>query len=609
MYLTKSDFNVARECPTKLYYKKLRYPSLLNENPFMEFLADGGYMVEKMAKLLFPDGREMECSGANPEEAFSAAKRILEEAENVVLFEPTILAGRLSARIDILEKRGNVVRLIEVKSTSVDTAADGPNPFRGSQGRIKADKRSYLEDVTFQVMVFQRAFPDWQISPVLCVVDKARLATENSTTDKFHLEKQGGSRMASDVVYTGIPEALGSEHVLALVDVATEVGQLLPEITTAADELASSVDSEAPVRIAPLLRKGCKDCEYRVARSEQRNGFRECWGPLAEVEPHVLDFYRLGNLRPPAGADPVTFLVNQGKAGLLDIPESWLSGSYAPRQKIQLEHTDPPQEYLNAQIREVLRSHQYPLHFIDFEASRAALPYHEGMHPYQQAAFQWSCHTIAEPGGEVIHTEWINVEQAFSNFQFARSLRDVIGTSGTVYVWSSFEQTALRDIREHLDAMGEDDPDLAQWLRDLGDRDNPRVVDMEKLTKDYHFHPRMGGRTSIKVVLPAVWENNSALWEHPLFAKYFRQDKNGKPIDPYKTLEAFSDSDSGEDFDLVQEGTAAVRAYQDLVFGRGAENDDARNALKQQLLQYCELDTAAMVMIWMHWTGSAQGGC
>jgi hypothetical protein len=46
MYLTKSDFKIARTCPTKLYYKKLRYPSLMDDNPYLEFLADGGYMVE-----------------------------------------------------------------------------------------------------------------------------------------------------------------------------------------------------------------------------------------------------------------------------------------------------------------------------------------------------------------------------------------------------------------------------------------------------------------------------------------------------------------------------------------------------------------------------------
>ena len=45
MHLSKSDFKVARTCGTKLYYKKLRYPSKQDDDPYLEFLADGGYMV------------------------------------------------------------------------------------------------------------------------------------------------------------------------------------------------------------------------------------------------------------------------------------------------------------------------------------------------------------------------------------------------------------------------------------------------------------------------------------------------------------------------------------------------------------------------------------
>ncbi len=49
MYLSKSDFKVASNCPSKLYFKKKRFPSLMNDNPYLQFLADGGYMVEKIA--------------------------------------------------------------------------------------------------------------------------------------------------------------------------------------------------------------------------------------------------------------------------------------------------------------------------------------------------------------------------------------------------------------------------------------------------------------------------------------------------------------------------------------------------------------------------------
>ena len=54
--LSKSDFKVARSCPTKLYYKKHGYPSANDGNEYMEYLAEGGYAVGKLATLHFPDG-------------------------------------------------------------------------------------------------------------------------------------------------------------------------------------------------------------------------------------------------------------------------------------------------------------------------------------------------------------------------------------------------------------------------------------------------------------------------------------------------------------------------------------------------------------------------
>ena len=60
MSLSKSDFKTARDCPVKLYYKKNRYPSTLSENGYLRYLAEGGFMVEKAAQLLFPDGKECE---------------------------------------------------------------------------------------------------------------------------------------------------------------------------------------------------------------------------------------------------------------------------------------------------------------------------------------------------------------------------------------------------------------------------------------------------------------------------------------------------------------------------------------------------------------------
>ena len=133
MFLTKNDFIAARSCQTKLYYKKLGYPSLSDDDPYLEFLADGGYMVETMAKLLFPDGREFG-HRVEPEGAFEEARLAL-EAGNGTFFETTVIHDNLLVRVDILRREGNTLHVIEVKSSSFDSNVDSPNPFRGGRRR------------------------------------------------------------------------------------------------------------------------------------------------------------------------------------------------------------------------------------------------------------------------------------------------------------------------------------------------------------------------------------------------------------------------------------------------------------------------------------------
>jgi len=52
----------------------------------------------------------------------------------------------------------------------------------------------------------------------------------------------------------------------------------------------------------------------------------------------------------------------------------------------------------------------------------------------------------------------------------------------------------------------------------------------------------------------------------------------------------------------IQEGGAAMMAYAKMQFTD--MSDEEREALRSALLQYCELDTLAMVMIYEHWKSS-----
>jgi len=113
-------------------------------------------MVETIAKLLFPNGKEIGFDSGD--EAVALTREALKQ-ENVRLFEATFLFGQLLARVDILEKSGNDLRLIEVKAKGFKSQeADGLGPFRGKRGNISSKWQHYLEDVTFQTHIVRSVY-------------------------------------------------------------------------------------------------------------------------------------------------------------------------------------------------------------------------------------------------------------------------------------------------------------------------------------------------------------------------------------------------------------------------------------------------------------------
>lgn len=565
-------------------------------------------MVETIAKLLYPEGIEIGFD-EGPEASAEETRRALEARENVTLFEATLIFGQQLARVDILEKRGNQFRLIEVKAKSFNSAKDGSDPFRGTRGRIKTKWQPYLEDVAFQTLILRSIFPSAEVTPCLCLVDKAKTCSIETIFQKFQFTPRlaaetGPGFWRPTVTFTGDVEALRSQPFLEVIEVSNEVDELAADVRQATTEFAATLSTGTPQRTPPELAVRCKKCEYHVEGTAE-NGFKECWGALADPEPHLLDLYRV-DLLGVHGAT-VDRLIKEGRPGLLDVSDSDLRGVTGQRQRIQLEWTRKQAEHIDPKLPEILAKCAYPLHFIDFETSRLAVPYHAGMRPYEQVAFQWSCHSILVPSGELVHTEWINIEDAYPNFAFARSLKDVLGRGGTVFVWSLFERTALCEIRQQLIKYAERDMELADWLDEIT-KDGGPLVDLYQLAKEYYFHPKMKGSLSLKYVLPAVWDNNDALHRRPEFERYYRHNVDGSVASPYDTLSPlpFGDPDKGEETDqAVREGTGAMRAYQEMLYGVSRDDAATKEKWRRLLLQYCELDTAAMVMVWAHWSRGA----
>ncbi|MBN1319668.1 MAG: DUF2779 domain-containing protein [Thermoleophilia bacterium] len=189
----------------------------------------------------------------------------------------------------------------------------------------------------------------------------------------------------------------------------------------------------------------------------------------------------------------------------------------------------------------------YPLHFLDFETVMPALPVYAGTRPYQVVPVQWSCHTLHEDGA-LEHHEFLHREQTDPRLALAERLLATLSGPGTVISYTGYEQMVLRGIAESL-------PHLAGEIAGV----ERRLFDLHKVVSGHVCHPEFHGRTSLKNVLPALVQDLS-----------------------YEGL-------------AIPNGEVATLRYQEAVWGDQAEDD--REAVFSDLLQYCAVDTLAMVRL------------
>ena len=683
-FLSKSRFKSAVECPTKLdYVGKPDYVNTKSSNDFLKALADGGFQVGELAKLYFPGGEEV----TNPDQASQIERtKVLLAKDSVTIFEATICHENFLARIDVLKKTGGQVDLIEVKSKSYDSREGEPNKqWRGlptprnstKPGPIKTDMLPYLQDIAFQTMLVRLAFPHWKVTPYLMLPDKARKTSIAGVNQKFKIVKEGEgqNQRSRAVTEPGTTLASLGDELLIQLDVSDFVDEIINGTIRfpGGEDFFEKMSAEWAAayakkqRIPAVVGKHCRKCEFYSATpdDQHKSGFHQCW-----IEATRVTFEEIVKKR------PITELFSPAKGELdklIDKRGLWLSDlekddfeenvgsdgmSRKYRQYLQVFgrwNQDKPFEFERAMWKETAAQFTYPLHFIDFEGARPPLPFLAGKHPYSQVAFQFSHHIIDEAGNVSHVNEFIDLTPGSDpSIEFLRSLKKSLCAEGrdkgTVFMWSPYENTMLNGLRSEILEMKlagiapEDADDLVAFVETLTTRKNKRkvehqgtraMVDLYALAGRFFFHPDTQGRSSIKVVLPAVMKSSTWLrdfYSKPIYgapngipSKNFPFDgsqgmvwwvpENGGAVNPYDLLPPiFTDidqdelegSDQGDDGGSIREGGAATTAYARMQFTDVPES--LREATRKALLRYCELDTLAMVMIYQAWTKWAETG-
>ena len=223
-------------------------------------------------------------------------------------------------------------------------------------------------------------------------------------------------------------------------------------------------------------------------------------------------------------------------------------------QKMQVECTLSNSERINKEaIRGFLQTLNYPLYYLDFETMQPAVPIYQGTHPYQQVPFQYSLHVQREPLGELEHYEFLGDPHEDPRRALAEQLCHDIPRDGCAIAYNkSFECGRIEELANFF-------PDLREHLLDIKEHIIDLLVPFQSC---YYYVPAMRDSFSIKSVLPALFPDSEELNYHNL-------NEN------------------------VQNGAMAMNAYPAMLH----MNESEVKVMRKALLDYCCLDTLAMVRV------------
>ncbi|MFM7034451.1 MAG: trypsin-like peptidase domain-containing protein, partial [Planctomycetia bacterium] len=521
-YLTKSRFTLACSCPTKLFYtaKSGEYANEWHSDPLMESLANEGNRVGSLARLYFPGGVLVDT--LDHAEAIRQTDALLARDE-VVIFEAAIRHGDLFIRADILRKTLSGLELYEVKSKTYSAEED--DDFTTAKG-IAAGWVSYVRDVAFQKHVLTRAFPGTPVRAHLFLPDKSRAAVSDELARKAAAATDDATVVLGDEeLASPIMRAVNVDSVCdrVLGDRYTLAGQSLP-FEAYVDTLASHYRVDRKLQ-APLT-TACLNCEFDASSFAlavgEKSGKRECWTDLLGWKDEDFDKLQAVDICGLSAAQKKKLLderrLHMAQVTEADIdprPDGQPGLSQSQRQWLQVTKAvgEDGSPHLDRDgLRAEMAGWRFPLHFIDFETCRAAIPFHRGSRPQDLVAFQFS-HHVMQSDGSVEHAgEFLCTQQGvWPNAMFAGMVREQLATDdGAVLHYAPHEVSSLRAIAGQIRARRSEVKDADSLLAFLdtiapaGDRPPARqVIDLCRLVKRFYYSPSMCCSNSIKEVLPA----------------------------------------------------------------------------------------------------------
>lgn len=309
-----------------------------------------------------------------------------------------------------------------------------------------------------------------------------------------------------------------------------------------------------PVTAAKAEMRELRAQASATLQQEQPEGLAACYKPRQCFCPELchgeLPQYHIYDI-PRLGAKKVDELRGQGIVDIFTLPSSFPLSENQQRYTAVVRSGQASMD--KTAIQTELASMQYPLYFLDYEAFTPAVPLFDGYPPYRFITFQFSVHVVEAPGAPIHHYEYLNTQLQDPSEPLARHLSEIIGSQGSVVVWyRPFEGGRNKELAERL-------PAYASFFEGL----NERIYDlMEIFSKNLYMDPECRGSSSIKNVLPVLCPDIDQSYEQL----------------------------------AINKGDQAMAAW--LQVTSGTLSPAEAEEMREDMLQYCRLDTLAMLKVW-----------
>src|SRR5665213_798804 len=262
----------------------------------------------------------------------------------------------------------------------------------------------------------------------------------------------------------------GPDRLFEIIDSTEEVNARASEFENAADAIIYALFDDAPP--TPRLVSACRSCAYFED---------ECLGSgLAHT---VLEIPGLHH----------TKLNRLSADGIIELSRVRDDLELNGRQERAKAAALFGNTIVEPSLGLALQNIDWPCHYLDFETVATVLPLYNGHGCHRQVLTQFSIHHRERIDAQPVHSEYLAEATKDCERQLAEALIEKLGQHGSIIVYSTFEETRIKALRDAF-------PDLENRLRAI----LRRLKNLLPVIEDHVYHPDFRGSFSIKRVLPAL---------------------------------------------------------------------------------------------------------